>query len=98
MRLGFFFKYYCVSTTSQLKRIRKKVYIFYVFSYALCTLSGIILDIIHKHFFQLISKIFFADKVKVKLMGATSGSGTANHSGAPEFTPGFLVGFVLLDC
>jgi len=27
----------------------------------------------------------------------TSGAGTAYPSGAPEFTPGFLVGFVLLD-
>ena len=29
--------------------------------------------------------------------GATSGAGTAYPSGAPEFTPRFLVGFVLLD-
>jgi len=30
-------------------------------------------------------------------MGATSGAGTAYPSGASEFTPVFLVGFVLLD-
>ena len=29
--------------------------------------------------------------------GATSGARTAYPSGAPEFTPRFLVGFVLLD-
>jgi hypothetical protein len=29
--------------------------------------------------------------------GATSGAGIAYPSGAPEFTPRFLVGFVLLD-
>ena len=28
---------------------------------------------------------------------ATSGAGTAHPSGAHEFTPGFVVGFVLLD-
>jgi len=31
------------------------------------------------------------------MTGATSGAGTAYPSGAPEFTLGFLLGFVLLD-
>jgi hypothetical protein len=31
------------------------------------------------------------------MTGATRGSGTAYPSGAPEFTPGFIVGFALLD-
>jgi len=31
------------------------------------------------------------------MTGATSGAGTAYPSGAPEFTPWILVGFVLLD-
>jgi len=31
------------------------------------------------------------------MTGATSGTGTAYPSGAPEFTTRFLVGFVLLD-
>ena len=31
------------------------------------------------------------------LSGETSGAETAYPSGAPEFTPGFLVGSVLLD-
>jgi len=29
--------------------------------------------------------------------GVTCGAGTANHIGAPEFTPPFLLGSVLLD-
>ena len=34
---------------------------------------------------------------RVNTMGATCGTGTAHPSGAPEFTPRILVGFVLLD-
>jgi hypothetical protein len=31
------------------------------------------------------------------ILDATIGAGTTNPYGAPEFTPGFLIGFVLLD-
>jgi hypothetical protein len=31
------------------------------------------------------------------ILDATIGAGTTYPSGAPEFTPGFLIGFVLLD-
>jgi hypothetical protein len=31
------------------------------------------------------------------MTGVTCGTGTAYRSGAPQFTPGILVGFVLLD-
>ena len=34
---------------------------------------------------------------QINTTGTTSGAGTANPSGAPEFTPGFQWGFVLLD-
>jgi hypothetical protein len=37
------------------------------------------------------------NSLKHRLTGVTSGVGTAHPSGAPEFTPRFLVGFVLLD-
>ena len=36
-------------------------------------------------------------KAYINTTGATNGAGTAYHSGAPVFTPWFLVGFVLLD-
>ena len=31
------------------------------------------------------------------MTGVTCGTGTAYRSGTPQFTPGILVGFVLLD-
>ena len=31
------------------------------------------------------------------MTGVTIGTGTANPIGVPELTPGFLLGFVLLD-
>jgi hypothetical protein len=31
------------------------------------------------------------------MTGVTSGTGTAYRSGAPQFTPGIVVGFALLD-
>jgi len=37
------------------------------------------------------------NSLKHRLTGVTSGVGTAYPSGAPEFTPRFLVGFMLLD-
>ena len=44
------------------------------------------------HVYNLLSYI-----KNINTTGATSGAGTPNPSGAPEFTPRFLVGFVLRD-
>jgi hypothetical protein len=35
--------------------------------------------------------------IPLRFLNYTSGAGTAYPSGAPEFTPRFFVGFVLLD-
>ena len=52
--------------------------------------------------FEFVCPIFHLDFYNlvcnaINTAGVTSGAGTANPSGAPEFTPRFLVGIVLLD-
>ena len=60
--------------------------------------SDVYLSTCRKHF-PILSSFMTYHRVcnQIKTTSVTSGAGTSYLSGAPEFTPRFLVGFVLLD-